>query len=87
MIGTINTKIRSSRDKYQAARKALVALSSVLGQTGWQCQLPILVDSDVRSISEGEEGDSEGRKTLSWIWKVMGIVGDGDGDHHLRDCE
>ena len=86
-IATLNAKIHSSRDKYQVARMALVSLSGMLGQTGWQSQLPILVDRDVRSISDGEEGDSDGRKTLSWIWKVMGVVGDGDGDDHLRDCE
>lgn len=86
-IETINAKIRSSRDKYRAARMALISLSDMLGQTDWQSKLPILAESDMRGISEGEDGDSEGRKRLSWIWKVMGVAGEEDGDLHLRDCE
>ena len=82
-----NAKIHSSRDKYCTARTALVSLGRILGQTNWQSKLPVLADSDVRGISDGEEGDSEGRKRLSWIWKVMGVVGGEDGDLHLRDCE
>lgn len=65
-----------------------MSLSSMLGQASdWQNQLLILTDSDICGISEGEEGDSEGRKKLSWIWKVMGIIGNEDGDLHLCDCE
>lgn len=87
MITTINTKINSNCDKYRAARIALVSLSNMLGEINWQSQLPILANCDVRSVSEGEEGNSEGRKTISWIWKVMGVVGEEEGDLHLRDCE
>jgi hypothetical protein len=58
-----------------------------LGQTNWQSKLPVLADSDVHGISDREEGDSEGRKRLSWIWKVMGVVGGEDGDLHLWDRE
>jgi hypothetical protein len=86
-IETTNAKIHSSRDKYRAARSALLSLSGTLGMAGWQSQLPILSDIDVRGISEGEEGDSDGRKKLSWIWKVMGVVGGEDGDLHLRECK
>ena len=60
-----NAKINSSHDKYRAARIALVSLSQMLGQIDWQSKLPILADSDMRGISEGAEGDSEGRKRLS----------------------
>lgn len=86
-IETINAKIRSNRDKYRAARSALLSLGGALGLADWQSQLPILSDSDVRGISEGGEGESDGRKKLSWIWKVMGVVGDEDGDIHLRECK
>jgi len=85
MITTINMKINSNRDKYRAARIALVALSNMLGEINWQSQLPILANCDVRSVSEGEEGNSEGRKMISWIWKVMGVVSEEEGDLHLRD--
>ncbi|KAF8337834.1 hypothetical protein F5887DRAFT_890334 [Amanita rubescens] len=84
-IQTINAKIHGNRDKYRAARSALLSLSGALGLAGWQSQLPILSNSDVRGILEGEEGDSDGRKKLSWIWKVMGVSGDEDGDLHLQE--
>ena len=85
-ISTVQTTIDSHRDTYRVARSALATLGRTLGQTGWESQLPLLMDSDVRGISDGEDCQSEGRKQLSWIWKVMGVIGEEDGDLHLRDC-
>ncbi|KAM6493722.1 hypothetical protein JOM56_010083 [Amanita muscaria] len=85
-ISTIQSAIDSNRDTYRAARSALTSLGNVLGHsTGWESQLPLLMDSDIRGISDGEDGQSEGKKQLSWIWKVMGVIGKNDGDLHLRD--
>ena len=33
------------------------------------------MDCDVRGISDREDGQLEGRKQLSWIWKVVGVIG------------
>jgi hypothetical protein len=85
-ISTTQTAIDNHRDTYRVARSALAALGNILGHTSWESQLPLLKDSDVRGISDGEDRQSEGRKQLSWIWKVMGVIGEEDGDLHLRDC-
>ena len=86
-ISTIQATIDSHCNTYRVARSALATLGNALGHTGWESRLPLLMDSDVRGISDGEDdGQSEGRKQLSWIWKVMGVIGKEDGDLHLRDC-
>ena len=85
-ISRIQATIESSCDTYRVARSALASLGHVLGHTGWESQLPLLMNSDVRGICDGEDGQSEGRKQLSWIWKAMGVIGKDDGALHLRDC-
>lgn len=85
-LSTIQAKIDSDRDMYRAARSALVSLGDALGYSSWDHKLPALTDPDVRGISDGEDGQSEGKKQLPWIWKVMGVIGKDDGDLHLRDC-
>lgn len=57
------------------ARSALAAPGNTLGHTAWESQLPLLMDCDVRGISDREDGQLEGRKQLSWIWKVVGVIG------------
>lgn len=87
-ISTIQANIDSNCDTYRVARSALVSLGNALGHStaSWESQLRFLMNSDVRGIADGEDGQSEGRKELSWIWKVMGVIGEEDGDLHLRDC-
>ena len=85
-IGTIQATIDNNRDTYRVARSALASLGHVLRYTNWESQFPVLMDSDIRGISDGEEGQSEGRKQLSWIWISMGVTGEDDGNLHLRDC-
>lgn len=60
------------------ARKALTRLGPILRKTGWASTLPILKDEDVRQMSVGLEGDTEGTRSLSWIWTSQGIGGDRD---------
>ena len=77
--------IQRDRDaeRYRAARKALV----VLNPTGsWQTTLRPLLDSDIRAPLRGQASsvdvpakrkarhanlESEGRRTLSWIWRSI----------------
>lgn len=85
-LSTIQATIDANCDTYRTARSALVSLGDALGYSSWEHKLPALMDPDVRGISDGEDGQSEGKKQLSWIWKVMGVIGKDDGDLHLRDC-
>jgi hypothetical protein len=71
-INVIQACIDASGDGYCAA---LVSLAPLLGKTGWEGQLQPLEDADKREIAEAEGSTSEGKRTLSWIWKTIGVVG------------
>jgi hypothetical protein len=45
----------------------------------WQLSLRFLADEDIRGLSEGLMGDSEGRRTVSWIWTRYGVVNEEEG--------
>ena len=60
-------------------------LARVLNRVGWDTSLPHLADKDIRGISTGLEGETEGRRTLSWIWIRSGVAAQATGDQHLHD--
>jgi hypothetical protein len=81
MIDSVQEKVKASATKYRTARAALVRLSSRRGDyEGWRARLFPLDEEDIRPLKEGEEGESEGSRTLSWIWKVVGVGGDSDDE-------
>lgn len=55
-----------------------------LGQVGWQSALPVLADGDIRQMTQGLAEESEGRRTLSWIWRTDRVAGD-LSDEGLQD--
>lgn len=83
-IETIQNRVDACGEDYRAAYAALVSLSALLGKVGWQDKLLPLAESDKRGVSEGQEGASEGRKKISWIWKTLGTPGVADNES-LRD--
>jgi hypothetical protein len=83
-INVVQARIDASGEGYRAARAALVSLAPLLGKTGWEGQLRPLEDADKREIAEAEGPVSEGKRTLSWIWKTIGVVGAKD-DSLLHD--
>lgn len=85
-----NTKARNSinlaQDRinvavadYRADRQALDNLReySTAGLSKWDEDLRQLEDGDIRDLSEGKAGESEGKRTISWIWKT-GVLQDGE---------
>lgn len=78
--------VRNDTEVYRTARLALRALSAPLGETGWQSSLPILVDADVRQMTQGLPEESEGNRTLSWIWRTDRVAGN-LSDEGLQDGE
>jgi hypothetical protein len=79
IISGVQEKINASATKYRTARAALVKLSPhCVGNEGWRDTLLALDQGDIRPLSDGEAGESEGTRTLSWIWKVVGVSGDSD---------
>jgi hypothetical protein len=85
IIQRADVKVQSSATKYRVARSALMSLARTLNKVGWDTSLPHLADKDVRGISVGLEGETEGRRTLSWIWTRLGVAVQATGDHHLHD--
>ena len=81
VLNRVNSKINYSIKKYRQIRVLLLRLSKILMKVGWEAQLKVLQDEDVRPLDEDmrplDEGDessvSEGRRVLSWIWKVQGV--------------
>ena len=82
-IARVQVKINLAALKYRAAWKALMTLGTKLTQIPnlqWQVGLHFLADEDIRGLSEALMGDSEGRRTVSWIWKSHGIESEGESD-------
>jgi hypothetical protein len=77
MINRVQKKVNASAAKYNMARKAVSKLSAYTGEVGWRAKLLPLADDDIRPLVD-TEGESEGRRKLTWIWKVVGLSDDDD---------
>jgi hypothetical protein len=51
----------------------VLSLGQILVKIGWQDGLQPLANADVQETTEGEEGESEGRRRLLWIWKTITV--------------
>ncbi|KAH7904101.1 hypothetical protein BJ138DRAFT_1175416 [Hygrophoropsis aurantiaca] len=73
-----NTEARThfAAAKYKAARQRLVRLAQRIPCSDeWTVELKELDTSrDLRKLGEGHEGESEGNRTLSWIWKTHDVA-------------
>ncbi|KAG1741401.1 hypothetical protein EDD22DRAFT_786709, partial [Suillus occidentalis] len=74
IIGKVERNVVEAAERYHRARNALKNLHEMLGEHHWQEVFPILEQAHVRSMSEGEAGQSEGNRMLSWIWKTHGVA-------------
>ncbi|KAF8069134.1 hypothetical protein FPV67DRAFT_1415501 [Lyophyllum atratum] len=84
-ITTANEAIKRAANRYRRAREALIILSKGRQVPVWETTLRGLKDTDIRSLSEGLFGETEGSKTTSWIWSAPGVVVDDDADPVLND--
>ena len=85
LVNNVQVKINASATKYNTARAALGKLSpDVNCSTEWRSRLLALAPDNIRPLAEGEEGQSEGHKKLSWIWKIVG-VGDKSDDAGVQE--
>jgi hypothetical protein len=73
LIKRVDKKVQASVSKYRRARQALSKLADRVGEFDWRGRLPRLEDDDVRRLNEGQLGASEGKKKMSWIWRVQGV--------------
>lgn len=82
-ISNVQTRIDAAADEYRAAHLALTALALPLKKVAWNTHLLPLNNADIRHMSDADDGESEGRRMLSWIWKSVIIV-EGNDDN-LQD--
>ncbi|KAH7920330.1 hypothetical protein BV22DRAFT_1133151 [Leucogyrophana mollusca] len=68
VLKSVDYKVSACAKKYQCARRALQALSVMVGKVGWEIALKELTQSDLRSMTDLVDGETEGRKKLTWIW-------------------
>jgi hypothetical protein len=70
-IESITAKVMAAAEEYRAAYNALFILAPRLSEVSWTNELLALQDADIRDLSEGKASESEGRRTISWIWKSV----------------
>ncbi|KAH7919139.1 hypothetical protein BV22DRAFT_1134058 [Leucogyrophana mollusca] len=85
-LAKIDLRKRGAADRYNGARGAMKTLSGILGKVSWGAMYQELARDDIRSIHDLLEGETEGRRTLSWIWKTAGILSRPDSDEGLQDA-
>lgn len=73
LINRVDQKVKASVSKYRRARDALSKLADRVGEISWRGRLLRLQDEDVRRLNEGQLGESQGKKKMSWIWQVQGV--------------
>lgn len=71
--------------KYSTAREALVTLSRGLEVPIWETTLRVLKRDDMRALSEGLYGDTEGTRRPSWIWLTHGLSTNENDNLALND--
>lgn len=67
------------------SRATLEKLALLLLEVTWSNQLHDLADSDVAGLSWMDGGYAEGRKQVTWIWKVHGSISEEGMDKHSRE--
>jgi hypothetical protein len=83
IISRAQTSIDTSVSRYRVAQKALLSLAPFVSKgESWKSTIPILLDSDIRGMTVGEAGESEGYRSISWIWKQNGVASTDDSDMH-----
>ena len=83
-INTVQSRINADVSRYRAAYSALSILDSD-NTSDWQRTLKPLADGDVREMKDGLPGETEGRRSLSWIWKTSGWSGVDDDDEDEQE--
>ncbi|KAF8879143.1 hypothetical protein BD779DRAFT_1612947 [Infundibulicybe gibba] len=81
VIKGVQAKIIVNTIRYRENRLALCALSIPLAQTEWEKELRPLQENDIRAPSAAElDAVGEGRRSISWIWKVGEVPEGGSKD-------
>jgi hypothetical protein len=74
-----------SKVKYDKACEALSRLGPILGKVAWEDTLCVLHVADMRPLGDIADGQTEGTRDISWIWKSPGTLNNHDAG--LQDCK
>ncbi|KAF7426460.1 hypothetical protein PC9H_008829 [Pleurotus ostreatus] len=87
VLARLQDKIDECTERYRVARRALVSLAPILGKgpQDWSNAIRELRDADIRPISAGEMRETEGRRTISWIWLVDGVAATAEQSEVIND--
>ncbi|KAG6819053.1 hypothetical protein H0H93_015936 [Arthromyces matolae] len=80
--------VKEAARKYRVAREGLVALANtgIKVPVDWVANLRPLYDDDCRRLTQGLEGDTESRRTISWIWLQFPSAVEQAEDPRLNDA-
>lgn len=84
IISSVSTKVNAAVARYRHTRSALAKLAPPLLHLTWDVELRELADSDIVGLSWMDAEGAEGRRTLTWIWRIHGSVS-GDVDERTRE--
>ncbi|OJA21308.1 hypothetical protein AZE42_13357 [Rhizopogon vesiculosus] len=73
-VSSIQAKIDAAHVRYNAARNAIINIAPHVNNIGWQVEFHLLDTNDVRSMSDLLDGETQGTKSISWIWKMRGAA-------------
>lgn len=74
IISSVQSKVDADAQRYRKNHAALVVLGNELDCQSWRGELRPLEPDDVRGMSDGLFGETEGRRSLSWIWRTVGVA-------------
>lgn len=83
ILDGVQQRINAAAARYRRIREALVKLSTPLLESLWEKKLLPLNDTDLVGLTSMDDTGSEGRKKLSWIWKVQGLDMDDNKNTHI----
>lgn len=72
-ISAVEARMNAAAEEYSDAYDALRSLEPILLEFQWREELQPLMHEDIRDLSEAKNGESEGRKTISWIWRTTRV--------------
>ncbi|EIW81903.1 hypothetical protein CONPUDRAFT_54452, partial [Coniophora puteana RWD-64-598 SS2] len=85
IIESVNSKIKGYQDTYRDAYGALLLLKPILRKHSLPSELRALRDADVRAMPEELDGETEGKRRISWIWLALPLDPYDENDPVLID--
>lgn len=84
LIKRVQKKIAMTTTKYRAAHKALKALSTAVGNVGWNLQLLPLEDDDIRPLKDVEDDQQAGKNKKKKKKNIMPDSGSRNSEGHRK---